>query len=150
MDAMLQALGRILLHAIPTFLLVVLLHFYLKSVFFKPLGAVLKKRYEATEGARVQARQALEQAAAKTTQYEDSLRAAKAKLYQSQEQAHKKMQESESAAIAEARAAAEASIKVAKAQLADDVAEARTNLAAQSDVLASQITEAILGRGAAA
>jgi hypothetical protein len=39
---------------------------------------------------------------------------------------------------------------VAKAQLADDVAEARTNLAAQSDVLASQITEAILGRGAAA
>jgi F0F1-type ATP synthase membrane subunit b/b' len=60
------------------------------------------------------------------------------------------MQESESAANAEARAAAEASIKVAKAQLADDVAEARTNLAAQSDVLASQITEAILGRGAAA
>ena len=147
---MLQALGTILLHAIPTFLLVVLLHFYLKNVFFKPLGAVLKQRYEATEGARNQAKHALEQAAAKTKQYEASLQAARAQLYQAQEKSHKQIQERESAAISEARAAAEASIKAAKTQLAQDVEEARLNLAAQSDVLANQIAEVILGRGAAA
>jgi F0F1-type ATP synthase membrane subunit b/b' len=39
---------------------------------------------------------------------------------------------------------------VAKAQLAKDVEEAKLGLAAQSDMLAGQIAEAILGRGAAA
>ena len=150
MDAMLLALGRILLHAIPTFLLVILLHFYLKSVFFKPLGKVLEQRYQATEGARKLAQQALDQAAAKTAQYEESLRAAKQQLYQVQEQSHKQMQEREAAAIAEARAAADSTVKAAKAQLAADVADARNSLAAQSDALANQIAEAVLARGAAA
>ena len=147
---MLQALGRILLHAIPTFLLVILLHFYLKSIFFKPLGAILKQRYDATEGARKQAKQALDQATAKTAQYEGSLAEAKTQLYQAQEKSYRELQDRQSAAIAEARAAAEASIRVAKAQLGNDVAGAKTNLAAQSDALASQLAEAILGRGAAA
>jgi F-type H+-transporting ATPase subunit b len=150
MDAMLQALGTILLHAIPTFLLVVVLHFYLKSVFFKPLGVVLKKRYEATEGARKQAQQALEEAAAKTAQYEAELQAAKGKLYQAQEKSYQQIQERETVAISEARTSAEASIKAAKTQLAKDVEDAKLSLAAQSDVLAGQIAEAILGRSAAA
>jgi len=146
---MLHALGGILLRAIPTFLLVILLHFYLKSVFFKPLSKVLHQRYEATEGARKLAQQNLEQAAAKTAQYEESLRAAKAKLYQAQEQLHKAMQEREGAAMAEARARAEAAVKAAREQLAADVAQLKTELAAQSDALATQITESILRRHAA-
>jgi F-type H+-transporting ATPase subunit b len=149
MDAMLHALGGILLRAVPTFLLVVILHFYLKSVFFKPLEKVLHKRYEATEGARKMAQQALDQASKKTAQYEESLRAARAQVYLAEEQANKKMQESHAAAIAEARAAADASIKAAKAQLAADAAEAKKQLAAQSDMLASQIAEAVLRRSAA-
>ena len=60
-----HALGGILLHAIPTLLMVVFLHFYLKSIFFKPLEKVLHQRYEATEGARKLAQQSLEEAAAK-------------------------------------------------------------------------------------
>src|SRR5205085_2833862 len=51
MDAMLHALGGILLRAVPTFLLLIALTYYLKSVFFKPLEKVLHQRYEATEGA---------------------------------------------------------------------------------------------------
>jgi F-type H+-transporting ATPase subunit b len=149
MDAMLHALGGILLRAIPTFLLVIFLYFYLKSVFFKPLEEVLRQRYEATEGARKLAQQNLEQAGAKTAQYEESLRAAKAKLYQSQEQFHKQMQEREAAALGEARARADASVKAAKGELAADVAELKTQLAAQSDTLASQIAESILRRSAA-
>jgi len=45
MDETLRALGGILLRAIPTFVLVVLLHFYLKFVFFKPLQRVLRQRW---------------------------------------------------------------------------------------------------------
>jgi F-type H+-transporting ATPase subunit b len=149
MDAMLHALGGILFRAIPTFLLVIVLHFYLKSVFFKPLAKVLHQRYDATEGARKLAQQNLEQASAKTAQYEASLRAAKAQLYQAQEKLHKQMQEREGAAVAEARAAADASVKAAKTLLASDVAELKTQLASQSDALAGQIAESILRRSAA-
>jgi F-type H+-transporting ATPase subunit b len=150
MDAMLHALGGILLHAIPTFLMVVILHFYLKSIFFKPLEKVLDQRFEATEGARKLAQQSLEQATAKTAQYEEALRAAKAEIYHRQEQLHKDIQEREAAAIAEARAAAEASVKSAKAELAAEMVSLKNQLAAQSDVVAGQIAESILGRSAAA
>ncbi len=52
MEATLAALGGILLKAIPTLLIVLLLHFYLKATFFKPLEKVLHERYNATEGSR--------------------------------------------------------------------------------------------------
>ena len=146
---MLHALGGILLRAVPTFLLVILLHFYLKIVFFKPLEKVLHQRYKATEGARKLAEQSLEQAAAKTASYEAQLRAAKAEMYQAQEQLHKQLQELEAAAVAEGRARAEAAIKLAKQQLADDVEAAKTTIASDSESLANQIAETILRRNAA-
>jgi F-type H+-transporting ATPase subunit b len=149
MEAMLQALGGILLRAVPTFLLVILLHFYLKSVFFKPLEKVLGRRYEATEGARKLAAQSLEQAAAKTAHYEAEVRAAKAEMYQAQEKLHKELQEREAAAVAEARKNAGAAVKLATAQLAADVEAAKTSLAADSDMLADRIAETILRRHAA-
>lgn len=149
MDAMLHALGGILLKAVPTFLLVILLHFYLKSIFFKPLEKVLRQRYEATEGARKLAQQSLEQAAAKTASYEAQLRTAKAEMYQAQEQLHKQLQEREAAAAVDARKRSDAAVKLAKVQLAADVEEAKTSLAADSESLAGQIAETILRRHAA-
>ena len=146
---MLHSLGGILLRAVPTFLLVIVLHFYLKSIFFKPLEKVLGQRYEATEGARKLAEQSLEQAAAKTASYEAQLRTAKAEVYQTQEQLHKQLQEREAAAVAEARKNADAAVKLATAQLAADVAAAKTSLAADSDMLAERIAETILRRNAA-
>ena len=146
---MLQALGRILLGAVPTFLLVIFLHFYLKSMFFKPLERVLHERYEATEGARKLAQQSLEQAAAKTASYENQLKAAKAEMYQAQEQLHQQLQEREAAAVAEARQHADAAIKMAKTQLAADVEAAKASLAADSESLANEIAESILRRNAA-
>ena len=144
-----HALGGILLRAVPTFLLVILLHFYLKNIFFKPLEKVLHQRYEATEGARQVAEKSLEQAAAKTASYEAQLRAAKAAMYQAQEQLHKELQEREATAVGEARKSAEAAIHLAKAQLAADVEAAKTSLAADSESLANQIAETILRRTAA-
>jgi F-type H+-transporting ATPase subunit b len=149
MESTLIALGGILLRAVPTFLLVVLLHFYLKFVFFKPLEKVLHQRYEATEGARKLAEQSLERAAAKTAQYEAAIRAAKAEIYQLQEQLHKQWQERETAEVLAARQRAEAMIREARAELAKDVAAAQASLAADSDALADQIAESILRRSAA-
>jgi F-type H+-transporting ATPase subunit b len=149
MDAMLHALGGILLRAVPTFLLVVLLHFYLKSIFFKPLEKVLHARYEATEGARKLAEQSLEQAAATAAQYEAALQAAKTELYRSLEIRHKELHERETAAILAARQQAEAAVKQARELLAADVEAARKSLAAESDALADQIADSILRRSAA-
>jgi len=149
MDAMLHALGGILLRAVPTFLLVIVLHFYLKSIFFRPLEKVLDQRYEATEGARKSAEQSLQQAAAKTASYETQLRAAKAAMYQAQEQLHKELEGREAAAVSDARKNADGAVKLAKTQLAADVEAAKTGLAADSESLAGQIAETILRRNAA-
>jgi F-type H+-transporting ATPase subunit b len=149
MDAMFHALGGILLRAVPTFLLIILLHFYLKSIFFKPLEKVLQARYEATEGARKMAEQSLADAAAKTDQYEKALFAAKTEMYQAQEKAYKQLQERHTAALAEARTAADAQVKQAKDAIAAEVEEAKRTLAAQSDALADRIADTILRRSAA-
>jgi F-type H+-transporting ATPase subunit b len=45
MEEILSQLGQLLLRAVPTFVLVVVLHFYLKYMFFKPLHKVLHERY---------------------------------------------------------------------------------------------------------
>ena len=149
MDVILRQLGGLLLKAIPTFVLVVLLNFYLKAVFFKPLEKTLRKRYEATEGARKLAEESLQRAAAKTAEYEAAMRAARAEVYHSQEQWHKQLQEQQSAQIAEARQHAEAALRTAREQLSADVEKAKGALAHESDVLATQIADSILKRSAA-
>jgi len=149
MDTILHELGEILLKAVPTFLLVVLLNFYLKSVFFKPLEKVLHQRYEATAGARKIAEESLQRATAKTAEYEAAMRAARAEVYQYQEQVHRQLQEKEAAQIADARRSAEALVKEARAQLASDVEAARRSLAGDSEALAAQIADTVLRRSAA-
>jgi F0F1-type ATP synthase membrane subunit b/b' len=149
MDAMFHALGGILLRAVPTFLLVIFLHYYLKIVFFKPLEKVLSQRYESTEGARKAAAASLQQAAEKTAQYEAALRAEKGKMYLAQEERYRAMQERESASLAAARLVADTALKAAKAGLAADVEAAKITLVGDSETLANQIAESIL-RGNAA
>ncbi|HEV3196306.1 MAG TPA: hypothetical protein VGZ73_00320 [Bryobacteraceae bacterium] len=149
MEATLHQLGEILLKAVPTFLLVVLLHFYLKYIFFKPLERVLHERYLATEGARKIAQESLARAASKTAEYEAALRAARNEIYQAEEQVHKQLQEKETADLMAARQQAEALVKEAKAQLARDVESAKAGLAPESELLANQIAESMLRRSAA-
>lgn len=149
MDVILQQLGQLLLKAVPTFILVILLNFYLKRMFFRPLEKVLHQRYEATEGARKAADESLARAAAKTAEYEAALRAARSEVYHQQEQLHKQLQERESAQIAEARRRADVAIKAAKAELALDVEAAKASLARDSEALANQIADSVLRRSAA-
>jgi len=149
MDATLQQLGGILLNAIPTFLLVILLHYYLKFMFFKPMEKTLAERYAATEGAREAAAASLARAEAKTAEYEAAMRSERAKIYQEAEQLHKRLQEEEEAALAAERRAAEVKVREAREQLAADLEAAKVSLAASSEALAGQIADAMLGGRAA-
>jgi len=145
----LHALGQILLNAVPTVILLLLLYFYSKYVFFKPMEKVLRERYEATEGSRKMAEEAIERAAARTAEYENALRAARSEVYQAQELLHRELQERETAQLTAARQAADAAVQEAREQLTRDVEQAKAALDRESDTLATRITESIL-RGSAA
>jgi F-type H+-transporting ATPase subunit b len=146
MESTLHALGGLLLKALPTFFLVVLLHFYLKLVFFKPMAQVLKERYNATEGARKAAEQSLKRASEKAAEYEAALRQARAAVYAEQESLHRKLQDERAAAAKEAKAKADATVAETKKALAGQVESLKKELEAESEALAEQIAQSVLRR----
>lgn len=149
MDAILNSLGALLLNAVPTFLLVLFLFFYLKATFFKPLEEVIKKRQDATVGARKIADEAFARAKEKMAQYDEAIRNARTEVYKEQEQIRQQFRAEQAAAVADARAKAEAMIRVAREQLAADTATAKTTLQAESDRLADEIVRSLFARRAA-
>ena len=148
MEQTLQALSGILVKAIPTVVLVLLLHFYLKAMLFGPLEKILKQREELTEGARKAASASLAEAERKTAEYEAKLRDARAEVYREQEETRRKWLDRQAAQVAEARAAMEVSVREAKAQIATEAATARTTLLSTSSALADEIATAVLSRRA--
>jgi F0F1-type ATP synthase membrane subunit b/b' len=145
MDAtLLRELGRIALYALPTSFLVILLCIYLKVMYFKPFQKMLAERYEATEGARKAAEESLARANAKAVEFDEALTKARQNIYSDQEQYLKKLQSQQASDTESARKAAEERLTQARLQLQAEAATARETLAAQSDILASQIADAIL------
>src|SRR2546423_9709112 len=149
MKETLDALGEIVLNSLPTFFLVILLYFFLKQTFFKPLEKTLARRFDATEGARKAAEESLRLADARIAEYEAAIRDARGEIYKEQEQFHKQMQEEHAAKVEIARREANARLEQAKAELAAETENARRSLAAESDMLAGQIAETVLRRRAA-
>lgn len=148
MEATLHALGEIVLKGLPTFFLLILLHFYLKRTFFAPLEKVLAERYEATTGARKQAESAIAKAEAKAKEYEEAIRAARSEVYKENEALRKQWRDQQSALLAETRAKSDAAIAAAKADLAGEVQVARQTLQGETERIADEITAAILRRTA--
>ena len=141
---MLTDVGAILLRAIPTFILVIFLFFYLRSMFFGPLEKVLAQRRAATDGARQQAKHSLEAAEAKVAQYEAQLRAARTEVFTKVDAERKQWSDQQAAQVAVAREKALALVREARVQIAKDAADARASLATQAEALAAQITASLL------
>lgn len=144
-----QALGGILLKAIPTVILLIILHFYLKAVLFGPLDRVARKRRELTEGARKLAEDSLAAATRKADEYEAKLREARAAVYKQQEEIRKRWLEEQAQQVAEARMRSEAAVKTSREAIAQDAAAARKSLQDASAAVADEIVAAVLGRRAA-
>jgi F-type H+-transporting ATPase subunit b len=149
MQETLQALGGILLKAIPTVILLIILHFYLKAVLFGPLDRVMKERRKLTEGARELAEASLSAATRKADEYEAKLREARAAVYKQQEEIRKRWLEEQAQQVAEARTRSESTVKAAREAIAQDVAAARTSLQDTSATVADQIVATVLGKRAA-
>jgi F-type H+-transporting ATPase subunit b len=144
MESVLASLGALLLRALPTFFLVLLLHFYLKAIFFKPLEAALKERKAATSGVRKLAEEAIANAERKAAEYEAALRAARSELYKEQEAMRAKWREDQTAAVAQMRRQVEAQVAEARRRIQREQQEARASLESRSEALAEEIARAIL------
>jgi F-type H+-transporting ATPase subunit b len=148
MDETLQSLGRILLKAVPTIVLLVVVHIYLRWMFFGPLRNILAKRREATEGARESADVILAKATSKAAAIEAELRKAREEIYQEQEEARRKWTTEQSAQLEKARLQSREMIQQAKTELDVQAAAAKRDLAATTESLAEQITSSLLKRKA--
>jgi len=146
MDSTLHALGGILLKAIPTVLLLLIVHLYLKWTFFGPMREVLAKRREATEGARKSAEALLAKASEKAASIEASLRTAREKIYQEQEEARRHWIGEQNTRIEEARKASRDLIHQAQQQLDAEAAAAKRDLTATTAALADHIARSLLER----
>lgn len=148
MEQTIQALGGILLKAIPTVCLLLIVHFYLRAMFFRPLREVLAKRRESIEGARESAEKILSQASAKVDAIEAELRKAREEIYQEQEEARRRWVGEQTTKLDEARRASREMINKAKLELEAETAAAKRDLAGTADALAEQIARSLLERKA--
>lgn len=137
-------LGELFLGALPTVVLILILYFILKSLFFKPLLAVMAEREARSIGAQKAAEAARAAAAEKVKQYQDALRQARAQVYAEQEAARKKLLDERAAQLKEARTKSAGEVAAAKERVAADFAAARRDLEPSVAQLASEIATRVL------
>jgi F-type H+-transporting ATPase subunit b len=148
MESTLNALGQLLLQAIPTIFLLLVVHFYLKYMFFRPMAEVLAKRRAATEGFRESADAMRAKAAEQTKSIEDQLRQAREAIYAEQEEARRRWTTEQGAHMDDARKKAHELIHHSKHQLDAEAVEAKNKLRAYAEPLADQIATSLLERSA--
>lgn len=139
-----STLQDILVRALPTFFLVIALHWYLKKVLIQPMERVLAERKKRTEGAVAASEAALTDVAAKMAAYEKALFEAQAGVYADQEQNRRTMVADQTAAIEESKKKMAAQVAAAVAGIAAEAQAARASLAGESERLADQIACAVL------
>lgn len=144
----LTALGGLLLKAVPTICLLLIVHFYLKWMFFRPMRQVLEKRREATEGARASAEATLKMAAEKAAVLETALRKAKNEIYQQQDEMRRRWITEQAGSLEDARRQSRELIHKTRLELESEAGEAKRSLSARADSLAEEIVQALLERRA--
>jgi len=153
MEQTLQSLGELLLGAIPTGVLLLALYIFYDLILHRPLEAVLAERRRRTEGAVEKARADIARAAARTAEYEASLRDARLAIFRALDQRRKQAMDARAAAVAQARERAQQQIAQARTEIESECAAARATLEADSERLAGRIIETLLqsaGQGPAA
>ena len=144
MDETLRQLGELLLGSVPTVILLTLLYVFYSVIVHKPLRRVLEERRNRTEGAVEKSRADIAAAEARTTEYEQRLREARATLFRAQESRRKAALDARTTALAEARNKAQAQVRAAKADIEKDRETAKDGLQAEAQALAAEIMRRVL------
>ena len=144
MDLILKQLGELLLSSIPTIFLMLIVWAAYRTLVQRKLDQVLAERHARTDGAMEEARVEIAAAEARTAEYEQRRREARAQIYKSQEAARQHLMEKRNAALVEARQHADAMVKQSRATLAAEVEAARESLTRQAEALSAEVIESVL------
>ena len=144
MDQTLRQLRELLLGSAPTVVLLALLYALYKAIVHKPLQRVLAERRRKTEGAVEKSRADVAAAEARTSEYEQRLREARAAIFRAQETRRQAALQARSSAVNQARAQAQAQVQTAKKDIENDRATAEAGLERESAALAQEIIRRVL------
>jgi len=144
MDQTLQQLGELLLGAVPTVILLTLLYALYTVIVHQPLRRVLDERRSKTEGAIEKSQADIAAAEARTSEYEQRLREARAAIFRSQEANRQAVMQVRANAVNEARRKAQGQVQAAKATIESDRAAAEQGLQAEAAALAREIVRRVL------
>jgi F-type H+-transporting ATPase subunit b len=144
MDETLHQLGELLLGSVPTVILVALLYALYTAIVHKPLRRVLEERRSKTEGAVEKSRADIAAAEARTADYEQGLREARAAVFRAQEARRQAALQARTSALNEARSKAQAQVQAAKKDIEADRVAAQAGLQKEAAALAEEIVRRVL------
>jgi F-type H+-transporting ATPase subunit b len=144
MPSLVHQIGELFLRAVPVALIVIVFYFVLRSLFFKPILAVMAEREARTIGAQKSAEAAQAAAAEKIRQYEEVLRQAKAKVYAEQEAERKKLLDERAAVLKDARNKAGAEVGKSKQRVEAELKTAKKDIESIAGQLAAEIAKRVL------
>lgn len=144
MDETLHELGRLLLGSVPTIIVFSGLYWLYTRIVHRPLQQVLMKRRELTQGAIERSRADIAGAEARTAEYEQRLREARAAVFQAQEARREAALQSRMQAVNQARARAQAQVAAAKQTIEADRQAAERRLQGEVESLAQEIIKRVL------
>jgi F0F1-type ATP synthase membrane subunit b/b' len=144
MPSLVHQIGELFLRAVPVAVIVLIFYGILRSLFFKPILAVMAERDARTLGAQKSAEAAQAAAAEKIKQYEEALRQAKAKVYADQEAERKKLLDDRAATLKDARSKASVEVNTAKQRVAGELEAAKKDLDGMVSELAAEIASRAL------
>ena len=147
MNEILNQLAGLALGAVPTMVLIVLLVISYELLLRRPMERVLAERRARTTGAVEQAHASIAVAEARTAEYEDKLRRARAEILAVREQRLKQWGAERDQALADARVATVEKVKAAKGEIEQSVAVAQLQIDGTSAELSDQILRAVMPPG---
>jgi F-type H+-transporting ATPase subunit b len=144
MDQTLKQLGELLLGSVPTVIMLTLLYALYTIIVHKPLQKVLAERRSKTEGAVEKSKADIASAEARTSEYEQKLREARAAVFRAQEASRQAALQARTNAMNDARAKALKQVQAAKADIENDRAAAEKALQGEAAALAQEIMHRVL------
>jgi len=149
MNSTLQGLITLLIQSVPTIVFFIVLTYYLKYIFFRPIQQVLDERRRATEGIRELAERANAVADQELSEFERALHQARHEIYKNNDELRKQWSEEQIVALEKARAEAAEKLASARRLIDEEFRQAEGELQTVVEPLSDEIVHSLLRRRAA-
>lgn len=149
MNSTLQGLINLLIQSVPTIVFFIVLTYYLKYIFFRPIQQILAERRRATEGIRELAEKANAVADQELSEFERALHQARHEIYKNNDALRQRWSEEQMAALEKARAEAAEKLAGARQLIDEEMRQAESELQTVVEPLSEEIVHSLLRRRAA-